>query len=287
MARPAALLPLLLTVLAGRPAAAQETDHERLSLVGWLKSCSVAVEYYGFPVLGSAIATDPIMVRIGTLSIGGPDSQMAKTWLIEEEGRKIWRPEQAAKTIDNLRKAGYVLAGSSEPVTVAAAGFADIDEVILTTKAFSARSPGGWPGKEFVFHRIYYSPLNNCALFVYRWTGAREKDFFQFILVETRNPRARVLRADARLSLSRRLFDAGDLAGALGEAGLAAALSPDSPEARYRHAALLALSGHHEAALDELAEAVKRDKKLKERARKDLDLENLRKDKRFRRLIHD
>ena len=95
---------------------------------------------------------------------------------------------------------------------------------------------------------------------------------------------SKIERALAHLDLAARLFDRGDLAGALNESGFAARAAANDPEARYRHAAYLALSGYYENAFDELSISLRYEKKNRERARHDPDFEGLRKDKRFKAL---
>ncbi|MBI4676761.1 MAG: hypothetical protein HY748_04190 [Elusimicrobia bacterium] len=265
------------------PLAAQ-VDRERLSIIGWSKGCSVAVEYYGYPGLGAGIFNEPISIQIGSISLKQPAKTAVTDWVINAEGKAVWDQGKARKAVDKLKKSGYALLGSSETVPAAPSGWPEIDEVLLTTRSLGALSPSGWPVADFRLHQIHYSPMGTCTLLVYRWTGSSDRDFFHFVLARMLNPRARVNRAAAHLDLANRLFDRGDLAGALAESALAAAGAQRDAEARYKHAAYLALSGYPEDALDELAEAVRYDKKNKDRARQDPDFESLRKNKSFRRL---
>ncbi|MBI5882049.1 MAG: hypothetical protein HZB91_02975 [Elusimicrobia bacterium] len=261
-----------------------QVDRETVHVLGWSKACSVAVEYFGFPGVGAGLFNEPISMQIGSIALQDPALKASEDWIINAEGKAVWDPDKAAKAVSKLKKTGFVLAGSSETVPAEPTGWPEIDAVLLTTRSLGAYSPSGWPAKDFRLHQIHYSPMGTCALLLYRWTGSKERDFFQFLLVRTRNPRAKIERAMAHLDLAIRLFDRGDLAGALDESGFAARAAPNDAEARYRHAAYLALSGYYEDAFDELSLSLRYEKKNKERARKDPDFEGLAKDKRFKTL---
>ncbi|MBI5625263.1 MAG: hypothetical protein HY924_15910 [Elusimicrobia bacterium] len=279
----AALLTLL---LAGLPARAQ-VDRETLEILGWAKACSVAVEYYGYPALGNAIFTEPISMQIGSISLVEPKREPVVKWLIHADGKSVWDADKARKAEEKLRKSGFVLKGSSETLPGQPTGWPGVDQVLLTTRSLGAYSPSGWPQeKDFRLHQIHYSPMGTCALLLYRWTGAANRDFFQFVLVRLRNPRAKVERALAYLDLANRLFESGDLDGALRASRLAASGAQRDAETRYKHAAYLALSGYRQEAIDELATALRYRRENRERARLDPDFEDLRKDKRFRLLTH-
>jgi hypothetical protein len=234
--------------------------------------------------MGSAMFNEPITMQIGTISLQEPAKTASVDWLLNIEGKSVWDPEKAAATIARLRKSGYLLQGSSETVPSSATAWPEIDSVLLTTRSLGAFSPSGWPAKDFRLHRIHYSPMGTCALLLYHWDGSKERDFFQFVLTRLRNPRAKVERALAHLDLANKLFEQGDLAGALAESAMAARGAQRDPEARYKHAAYLALSGWHEDALDELKLSLRLEQRNRGRAKDDPDFEGLRKDKRFRAL---
>ena len=91
-------------------------------------------------------------------------------------------------------------------------------------------------------------------------------------------------RAVFHASNARVLFDAGELDSAATEAETAAQLAPELPVARYEHAALLALTGHANESVDELAAAVKLEPKYAEKARGDIDFADLRRREDFKDL---
>ncbi|MDD5630186.1 MAG: hypothetical protein PHU21_14050, partial [Elusimicrobia bacterium] len=141
-----------------------------------------------------------------------------------------------------------------------------------------------WPSADWRWEQVRYSPLSDCGLLIF----SRAEDgrpTYSYSLQRFYNPSARRLRAQAHLSNSRLLFERSDLEGALAEAATAAHLQPDLAAARYRHAAMLCLSGQLNESMAELAEAVRFDAKLASRAKSDPDFAEIYDFPRFRALV--
>lgn len=275
-------LPII--IWAAAPLLAQNVDHETLSVVGWNSACSIALVHSAFPVLGTDVADDPISARVAKLTIA-PGEIIAKMesllWL---DGSFSWKPAEVKAAVETLKKDGFGPAGYQETVRPDPIGpQPGLEELLLSTRAFSASAPAGWPPKEFRLSQVHYSPLTTCALLVYRRLDA-PKDFFAYVLTRVGDPKVRTVRSRAHVANGLLLLKTGDIEGALAETEIAAALAPAHALARYHHAALLSLTGSLEEALRELGEAISRDKKYREQARQDKDFDSLWKDKRFKTL---
>jgi tetratricopeptide (TPR) repeat protein len=274
-------MPAWLLLLASL-ASAQTVDRETLEVIGWNNACSIAVAHYGYPALGAGIADEPIAVRIGTLTIT-PGNKRARTkWRIAVNGAYAYQPDEMKEAFEVLRKEGYVQQGIVEEIHFDP-GAAGLEDPVRSTATLSASNPAGWPGKDYRLVEIRYSPLGTCAYLTYKRLGY-EKDYFWYLLTRVEDPRARVLRSRAHVSRALMLLQAGELAEALAETKVAAAIAPNLALARYHHAAALCMSGYLPESLAELAEAVKLDPKHKAQAREDADFESLRKDPRFKEL---
>lgn len=268
-------------LLLALPAAALDIEREEHSVIGWDGGCGVAVERYAYPVLGQAIRGEPIVTRIGTITIAPGKNRTVTRWVLEADGPNTWNEPVARKAVADLRAKGYHRAGYPEVIrdsdTVRVPGVAG---VIFSTETLAAR-PEFWPGPEWRWAQANYNPLTTCALIVFEKPGER----FKFLLTRVYNPSLREERARAHAANGRLLFDTGDLDGALAETGIAARLAPEVPAVRYHHAASLALTGRLGAAVDELRAAIKLDPRLAERAREDIDFESLRPRQDFRKLV--
>jgi hypothetical protein len=280
-------LAVLLSVLP-RPAAAQNMDDIRLeketwSVVGWNDACGVAVTRLSYPRLGDAIHGEPVMTRVGTLSIPTGGETASRRWTLTADGPLTWDARGFAKAEDDLRQAGFSSAGYPETIRDAAVGDQPgLAETIFSTATLSSRlPPGAWPGKGWRWAATDFNPLTTCALLVYESPARRVR----FLLTRVYDPAARRKRAYAHASNARLLFDSGDLDGAAAEAATAAALDPGLGIARYNHAALLALTGWPNEAVAELAAAVRIDESYRTRAAKDRDFDGLRAREDFRDLI--
>lgn len=279
-------LPIILWA-ATTPLLAQNVDHETLSVIGWNNACSIALVHSAFPVLGTDVVDDPISARVAKLTIA-PGEIVAKTesllWL---DGSFSWKPAEVKAAVENLKKAGYGESGYQETIRPDPIGpQPGLEELLLSTQAFSASAPSGWPSPEFRLSKVFYSPLTTCALLTYRRADA-PKDFFAYALTRVGDPRVRTVRSRAHVSNGLLLLKDGDIEGALAETKISAAVAPDHALARYHHAALLSLTGSLEEALRELGEAISRDKKYRALARQNKDFDSLWKDKRFKVLTRE
>ncbi len=264
-------------LLVSFPAAAQEVEREELAVVGWNDACSLALTHFGYPRLGEAAQAEPVMTRIGTISIA-PGEQVSKlVWTAGWDGADTWDAAQAKKAIAGLIAAGYKERGFVETVRPGS------DAVLLSSAAFALRPAVVWPPSSWRLDRVHYSPLDACALFVFARAGYAQP-VFRTLMGRVYDPGARLDRARVHAENAREVFESGDIDGGLAEAAIAAEAAPGDASSRYVHAAMLSVAGQLKEALAELAEAVKRDAKLKARARGDIDFEPLLKDAKFREL---
>lgn len=250
-------------------------DHETWRVIGWNDACGVAFEHLYYPRLGDAIASEPISTRVGTAAIPTGREKYSARWTLEADGRLSWDERAVARAEDELQKAGYVRAGFPETIQDAPVGAQPLlAETLQSTATLSARVRNGWPEAEWRWAGGSYSPLGTCALLSFEKRDAPRH--YRLFLLRVYNPRARRDRAYAHASNARLLFNAGNLAVASPEAETAARLAPELPIARYEHAAMLALTGRQDEAVDELAAAVKLEPKYRDRARGDADFADLR-----------
>lgn len=284
--RQAAPLWLLVSCLAraGEAHLPPGVDQEKFFLIGWNRACSVALSRYGYPVLGEAIAEDPIMTRIGTLTIAPGSEAQRASWTLSLNGPRSWDPAAASKARSDLKRAGYVLPGLKEtmrPDPIAPGR--GLEGILRSTEAFKAAPPSGWPKGDWAPSQIYYSSLDACGLLVYKNT-ASDRDFFRFLLVRIHHPSARPKRAAAHVTNGLLLLQQGDADGALAETAIAAEMAPENASARYHHGAMLCLKGFTKEALDELEAAVRLDRRYAAKAREDRDWEALSSYQRFQEL---
>jgi len=266
----------LIVLLAAGSALGQTIERETFSVVGWNDACSVAVAHYGYPPLGEGARDEPVLTEIGTFTIPPGEQSARVQWDINWTGVGTWQPGQAARALSDLAAAGYSHAGFAELVrSQRISSQPGPAQVLLSTTVFSMRSTAGWPNRGWNWDQVVYSPLGNCALFVFR--ADRQGDaFYSFLLLRVYNPSARGRRAQAHLDSAVLAYDTGDLPGALEESAIAAQMVPDMAQARYRHAAMLCLSGRNDESLAELDAALRLDPKLKAKALHDPDFESLR-----------
>lgn len=283
-----AVTALLLALLLAAPAAAQNMDDVRLDreewrTIGWNDACSVAFVHLAYPRLGDAIASEPIMTRVGTLGIAPGEEKSKLHWSLEADGALSWDARVVARTEKDLKKAGYARAGFPETIRSGPDGAQEgLAETLHSTSTLGARVKEGWPDAGWRWAAAEFNPLSTCALLVFE--SRERKSFFRFHLVRVYDTRARIERARAHTTNARLIFDTGDADSAVLEARTGARLGPELAVARYHHAAMLAVTGHPNPAMAELAAAIAIDPKYKERARTDRDFDELAKGEDFRRL---
>lgn len=275
--------PLALTFLLGllaRPAAAQnqddvDIDHESWSVIGWNDACGVAFSVLSYPKLGEAMVSEPYSTRVGALEIPVEKEKAAGSWALEADGPLSFSRKAFDKTVKDLKKGGFSRPGYPETIQDGPIGPQPLlAEAILSTSTLSPRLKAGWPGPAWRWAGANYNPLTTCALLVFENREAPRR--YSFLLLRVYNPRARTDRAYAHASNARLLFEGGDLDAGAAESETAARLAPDLAIARYQHAAMLALTGHTNQAVEELAAAVKLEPKYRQKAREDQDFVDLR-----------
>ncbi|MBI3551175.1 MAG: hypothetical protein HY077_01550 [Elusimicrobia bacterium] len=278
------LLLLMISLPLSAAAPTPDYDHETFKLIGWGDGCSAAVAHYGYPKVGQAIAEDPVMVRLGIVSMPPGETKQKDDWLISLHGPYSWRPHEVGKVLSNLAAKGYSRPDLVEEVGAnAVVPERDLPRLLSTSDALKAVPSRARPDKNWRWSAIYYEPIATCALLLFERPGP-DGTYYDYLLARIKNPSARADRALAHLTNGLLLLDRGDLKGALGETELSARLAPDSGPARYHHAAMMALSGVVEPTVDELEEAIKLDPQYKEKARKDKDFDSLRWHPKFKEL---
>lgn len=280
------ILPALLAALLALPASAQDNpdftiDHQEWHVVGWNDACGVALTVLSYPKVGEAIAGEPISTRAGTVSIPVAKDLAETAWTLQADGPLSFSPKDLDKAEKELKAAGFSRAGYPEIIQDAPVAEQPLlAEAILSTETLKPRLKKGWPGPEWRWAGADYNPLGTCGLLVYE--NRRDLRHYSFLLLRVYNTRTRTDRAYAHASNARLLFNTGKLDEGAQEAETAALLAPGLPIARYEHAAMLALTGRTDQAMDELRAAVKLDPKYRAKARDDEDFEELRRREDFR-----
>jgi hypothetical protein len=272
-------------LLAASPAAGQAVERETFAVLGWNDACSVAVQQLGYPALGEAIQDEPVLTRIGAITIAPGEDSPRTAWSVDWEGAHTWHKAAVQKALQGLAASGYRRPGFPEDIRSPEEGARSAaDAVILSTATFGLRAEFKRPGGAWRWDQVRYSPLGDCGLFIF---SRREDDhpFYRYFLRRFYSSSARMRRAQAHAENSRLLFAASELEAALAEAAIAARMEPELPAVRYRHAALLCLSGQLNECVAELGEAVRLDRKLAQQARTDPDFEEVYKFPGFRSLL--
>jgi tetratricopeptide (TPR) repeat protein len=275
---PAVLAGLL--ALSALPSAAQDNakihiDHQEWRVVGWNDACGVALTVLSYPKLGEALVGEPISTRAGVLTIPTGKDDAATNWTLAADGPFSFSQKDLDKAESDLRRGGFNRAGYPETILDVPVGDQPLlAEAILSTGTLSPRLKNGWPGYEWRWSGANYNGLATCGLLVYE--NREDPRHYRFLLLRVYNPRTRTDRGYAHASNARLLFNAGNLDAGAAEAETAALLAPDLPIARYEHAAMLALTGRADLAMDELKAAVKLDPKYGAKARSDEDFAELR-----------
>ncbi|MFI5347110.1 MAG: tetratricopeptide repeat protein [Elusimicrobiota bacterium] len=275
-----------LLALSAPPARAQDNpdftiDHQEWHVIGWNDACGAALTVLSFPKLGEAIAGDPISTRAGTLIIPVAKQDAELNWTLQADGPLSFSQKDLDKAEKDLKLAGFSRAGYPETLQDVPVGDQPLlADAILSTETLKPRLKKGWPGPEWRWAGASYNPLGTCGLLVYE--NRQDPRHYSFLLLRVYNARARTDRAYAHASNARLLFNSGNLDAGAMEAETAALLAPDLPIARYEHAAMLALTGHTDLAMDELNAAVKLDPKYRAKARDDEDFDELRRREDFK-----
>lgn len=253
---------------------------EEFSFLGWAGSCSAALRHLRHPAKGEGMG-EPKYWRVGTLSIAPGASKPGEDWTLDSGQNRFWDPSLERKVSERLSRS-HSQRGYTETIRDAPLGPSpELAGLILTTAPFQT-STTRWPGPPFALRKVHYHPLGNCALFVFRETGAGPKARFDWRLVRLLNPGARKQRARAHATNGILLYEkSSDLDGGLEELAIAARMDPSYAPARYHHSILLAAQGRFDEALPELKAAIELDPKLADEARDCAEFELLRDDPRF------
>lgn len=276
----------LAKILLSAAGAAHAVDYETFSVLGWkYGSCSVALTHFGYPALGAAAVEEPVLVRVGRLTIAPGRVDAKADWLIANEGAYAYYASDVKNASNKLAAAGYVKAGFSETVRPDPVGAQPgLEEILRSTAALAASAARGWPNRQdYRISEIRYSPLSECALILYNLKDTK-KDIFEYVLTRIASPQARQVRARAHVENALVLLNAGGIEAAAAETAIAARMAPEYALARYHQAMLLCLTGALTEALDELETALKLDPKFKSQARQERNFETLFKDRRFKGL---
>jgi hypothetical protein len=285
---------LVLLLLAASAHAADVKDvpvsYEKFTVLGWGDGCSMVISQLGYPLVGQALADEPVSTKIGTIDIAPGEEKAAVHWRVNWRGAWTWKAKDAADALKKLSakglKPGIIEEMGEAPVVDAR----DLPRLILTTETLHIEVPFTPPDDPWRWTKIYYEPVDACVFFQYENStgeGKTLKTFYDYRLLRIHNVTARQERALARTTNGLLLLEQGNLDGGLAETANAAALAPDFAPARYHHAALMSLSGvDPEATVDELEAAIKLDDKYRQVARQDKDFKSLRWHPKFQELTH-
>lgn len=274
---------LSLALWLGASAAAAQTlpiSREEFEFLGWNDSCSVAVKYLGWPFVGDGVVDEPILTRIGTLTIPPGTTGQRVDWQLEADGSYSWKKSTVKKLLKHIAYEGYNQDGFIEDLHSWSIAH-PADEILRSTATLSAAASTEWPPDTFVLSRVYFSPLGSCALTVFRLLDS-DYDYFQFLLVRITDVSVRHLRAKHHVDYGRALLEEGEIEAALEETRIAAAVAPGYAHARFHYASLLSVTGRLKTALKELEAAIGIDLSFKKKAMNSIDFESLYKSNRFR-----
>ncbi|OIO07528.1 MAG: hypothetical protein AUJ52_10140 [Elusimicrobia bacterium CG1_02_63_36] len=296
-----ALTPLLLIVLLPcSGAAARRADlqgrvadkvpgTDELLFLGWNNACSVALEYYSYPLLGAAPLGDPDRWRVGTVTVEPDGEQEEKDWVYTHERTSYWDRERAESAVRSLSKEGYDAPGFLEQVRNAPiAERPGLYETLHTTAAFKGSVHAlDWPDPRFHIESIRYSPFGHCAFLVYR-DLKNPRASYDFRLVRILDPGVRRVRARAHTTNGLLLYkDNSDIYAAEAELSIAAEMDPQYALALFYHGGFLIAHGRREDGIRRLAEAVKIDDRFIEKAKSAKEYETVREHPEFKKVIRE
>lgn len=258
------------------------SGYDDFLFIGWNDSCSVALQYFSYPPLGTGLRGIPDNWRIGTLSIEPGNVTVAVLWADKGMTSNAWDKGRAIEATENLIRAGHVSSGHVEKIRTAhVANRPGLSAIIHSTATFDLGYILKWPPTRFKLDTIHYSPLSNCAFLIFR-NKRKPRDTYRYRLVRMLNPGVRRKRARAHVTNGLFLYkEEADIYGAEEELGIAAEMDSDYPLALYYHAALLSTHGNFENSLERLKAAIKLKPEYAKKARKAPEFESLWRDRRF------
>jgi hypothetical protein len=260
-----------------------KTGYDELAFLGWNDACSCALQYQRYPPAGQQLQGVPDGWRLGAASIAPAAKEMTEKWVYRSEPGFSWDPDRAAAAIAALQRAGYTRAGFVEAVRAGPTGRTDLETSLRSPAPLAQGQTVSWPKPPFALRQVFYSPLAVCALAVFK-NEASPRDSFRWKLVRLLDPGVRRARARAHLENGLLAYDNADIYAAAEETGIAAAMMPDMPSARYQNARMLATHGRFDESLAELEAAIRLDPVYKKEARGSLEFGGLKKDLRFQDL---
>lgn len=269
---------LLRAADSGRLMIPVPVDRETLTVIGWDKNCAVALAHLRYPVLGAAIADEPIRAELGVVRIA-PGREHAKTdWRVDWEGKRSWKQHVYAQARADLKAEGFIHPGWPETVRTGTSDARDLPRLLTTTDTFRTRGEDFPDPRRWRISQVHYSPLDAaCGLIVFEDTKSTDtaKKFYDYRLVRINNHSIRTDRALAHDTNAMLLLANGDREAALAETAIAAKMAPEYATARYLYARMLALNGKGDLAMDELEAAAQLEPLLKTKARHEPDFEDL------------
>jgi tetratricopeptide (TPR) repeat protein len=267
------------------PEARGRVGYEEVIVNGWGAGCSVAIRHFRYPPAAEGTQMDPNWGRLGTVTLEPDKRQPTVNWFMQvKDGSPYYKGWMIAAE-DQLSRAGYETQGFYERVRPdPVAPNRDLEPLIKSTASLRVGYTVAYASAPYALSRVYYSPLGNCAFLVFERPGY-PPNLFKYQLVRV-PVEVRRERAQAHLTNALLLYkNLNDVYGALEEAATAASMDPRLAEARYHHAAMLAVHGRFEDSLKELREAVQLDPNYGKVARKAIEFEDLWKQPRFKQAI--
>ena len=244
-------------------------------MLGWNDECGVGLTVLTYAKFGEGFGGFPSSTRSGMLTIPVASEEPKTEWQLQADGMNSFKQLDLDKAEKDVKLSGYKRPGFPEVIQDGPIGNQPLlAETILSTSTLKMRITKGLPGPEWRWAGTNYNPLTTCALLVFEKRSALRQ--YSFILARIYNPRARTDRGYAHASNARLLFNDGELDYGAVEADTAARMAPEVPIARYENAAMLALTGHADQSVSELAAAIKLDSKYAAKARDDEDFAEVR-----------
>lgn len=259
--------------------------YDEFAFIGWGDSCSAALSHLRYPPIHERRPGEPKSWRIGKMTIPPAAKQPSADWLFESRKEPYWDKGRVQKETQALRKT-HREKGFTEDVRPApVAPRPGLAELLTTTAPFKTDTKVKWPPASFRLSRVHYHPLGLCALLVFS-QGARNAEEYRYHLIRLLNPGVRRDRSEGHAVNGRLLYDkSSDPEAGAEELAIASSTDPRYAAARYDYALLLSVNGRFDEAVAELEAAVRLEKAYAKLAKKSIEFDNLRYDKRFIKIV--
>lgn len=269
-----------------RASTMSKTGYDEFVFLGWGSACSVAVQYFSYPPLGSGLSGQPDYWLIGVHKIEPGYVDVQTDWEDKGISAQAWDRARASQATEAALKRGYGPDGYVETIRDApAASRPGLAEVLQSTESFHLSYMTDWPARDFRLSNVYYSPLSNCALLVFRNQNT-PRDSYRWKLLRLLDPGVRRTRARAHVTNGLLLYkEEADIYAAEEELAIASQMDPGYPLGLFYHAQILSLHGRFEEALARLETAVKLKPEYKRKAREAVEFEAMWKDSRFHAIV--